>query len=331
MKIGIVNNCLRGETRVAATPDTTGKIIKDGHQVLAEHGLGILSSFADEDYTKKGALLTDRAAVLTADIILSVVPPKKSDVHSFKKGQWLVCNLTSFDDKADMKDLVSSDIGVIDLGKMPRISRAQSMDILSSQSLIAGYKAATDALSLLKKNAPLLMTAAGNLFAAKALIIGAGVAGLQAISVLKRAGANVIATDIRASSKIEIESVGGKFIQDFTSELSNTDIIITAAQVIGQKPPVLITKKDMQKLPPHAVLIDLADGNIEDNLERTDIILIKDKYFERKLPFCASTFFSNNIYAFLQTFDYLKRTDSNDEIMRAVLACSDGFLTRLAP
>ncbi len=328
MKIGIVNNCLRGETRVAASPETVKKMIENGHEVSVEHGLGEASGFDDLLYQSAGAKLQSRDVVLNAGIILSVVPPKKADLHFFKSGQWLICDLSGFDDKADMQDLVLTDIGVIDLGKMPRISRAQPMDILSSQSLIAGYKAATDALSLLKKTAPLLMTSAGTLFPAKACVVGAGVAGLSAVSVLKRAGSNVIASDIRSESKAEVESLGGKFVQDIALELKGADILITSAFSSNKKPPLLIKKEQIDEMAQNAVVIDMAQGNVEENFKRKDIVFIKDKYFARKLAKCASELFSNNVYAFLKAFDYLQKIPQDDEILRSTLICSDGFLIK---
>ncbi len=329
MKIGIVNNCLRGETRVAATPQTVAMMKKDGFEVLAEKGLGILSSFCDELYQKAGAVLENRDNVLKADIILSVVPPKKTDLHFFKSGQWLICNLTSFDDKADMQDLVATDIGVIDLAKMPRISRAQPMDILSSQALIAGYKAATDALYYLRKTAPLMITSFGTLFAAKAVVVGAGLKGLQAASVLKRMGATVFVNDIRKESKAEIESVGAKFICSVTEYLKDADILITSAVSDGKKAPRLIHADDIQTMAQNAVVIDMAEGNVEEGFKRGDITFLKDKYYERKLPFSASTLFANNVLSFLRTFNYLENLDFHDEIIRNVTTCSEGFLIKV--
>ena len=179
MKIGVVNNSLKGETRVAVTPLTTALYAKEGLQVVVEKGAGEKSGFCDDAYIQNKATLGSRTDILKCEIILSVLPPKKSDLFSFKEGQWLVCDLTSFDDKADMQDLVQTNIGVVDLGKMPRISRAQVMDVLSSQAMIAGYRAATKALEMLSKTAPLLMSAAGTLVPAKAFVIGAGVAGMS--------------------------------------------------------------------------------------------------------------------------------------------------------
>ncbi len=327
MKIGVVNNCLKGETRVAMTPQTAQKYIKEGYEILFEKCAGINAGFQDEAYQKAGVLLFEREKVLESHIILSVLPPKKSDLPSFKEGQWLVCDMTSFDDKAEMQDLVKTDIGVIDLGRMPRISRAQVMDVLSSQSLIAGYKAATTALDALKKTTPLLMTSAGTLTPAKAVVIGAGVAGLQAISVLKRMGANVLATDIRPESKTEIESVGGKFVQDAISELETADILITAAFSVGKKAPLLVKKENIQKMPQNAIVIDMSEGNVEEGFSRPDIYFIKDRHFERRLAHSASILFSNNVYAFLAAFNFLgEKTNFDDELLRAVLICSDGFL-----
>lgn len=327
MKIGVVNNCLKGETRVAATPQTVKKYVGDGFDVVVEKFAGVLSGFEDEVYQKEGASISDREGVLKADILLSVLPPKKSDLSLFKAGQWLVCDMSSYEDKAQMQDLVMTDIGVIDLSKMPRISRAQIMDILSSQALIAGYKAATIALENLKKTAPLLMTSAGTLAPAKAVVIGAGVAGLEAVSVLKRMGANVVANDVRPESKTEIESVGGKFVQDITPELEKADILITAAFSVGKKAPLLVKKEDVEKMPLGSVVVDMAGSNVEMSNKRDDIFILQDRHIVRRLPNPASVLFSNNVYAFLKTFDFLgNQANFEDEILRAVLICSDGFL-----
>jgi len=327
MKIGLVNNSLRQETRVAATPQTVKKFINDGHFVLVEQGAGQKSGFDDGAYLNAGAVVAPRPEVLTADFILSVLPPRKTDLHFFKEKQWLLCNLSSFDDKADLQDLAKTDIGVIDMGKMPRISRAQTMDILSSQSVLAGYKAALIALNSLHKTAPLLMTSAGTLVPAKAVVIGAGVAGLSAISTLKRMGANVVATDIRFESKAEIESVGGKFSSNITAEIASTDILICAAFSAGKKAPLLIKKSQIEKMPFKSVVIDMANGNVEPFSERPDIYFIQDKHLERKLAASASTFFANNVYSFLQTFHYLQKdVNYEDEILRDVLVCFGGFL-----
>ncbi|MBR2299729.1 MAG: hypothetical protein IJ870_04055 [Alphaproteobacteria bacterium] len=327
MKIGVVNNCLKGETRVAMTPQTAQKYVHDGFEVYMEKGAGNQACFEDGEYVANGARCTDRAGVLESDIILSVLPPKKEDLGAFKAGQWLVCDMSSFEDKAQMQDLVRTDIGVIDLSKMPRISRAQVMDVLSSQALVSGYRAAMFALSVLKKTAPLLMTSAGTLTPARAVVIGAGVAGLQAISVLKRMGANVVATDIREESKTEIESVGGKFAQDISRELEGADILITSAFSANKKPPLLVQKEALNKLAKNAVVLDMAEGNVEKNDMRSDLQFFANRHFERELAYSASTLFANNVYAFLKGFDYFAdSTDFEDEILRAVLICSDGFL-----
>lgn len=327
MKIGLINNFLRDETRVAATPQTVKKFIADGHIVFVEDGAGYQSGFEDTAYAEAGAILKQRADVLTADFILSIMPPLKTDLHFFKESQWLLCDLTSFDDKADLQDLAKTDIGVIDMGKMPRITRAQSMDILSSQAMLAGYKAALIALNALSQTAPLMMTSAGTLLPAKAIVVGAGVAGLSAISVLKRMGANVIATDIRFESKAEIESVGGKFLSDIKNELAGAHILICAAFSAGKQAPLLIKKEQIEQLPPHAVVIDMAQGNVERGFERPDIYFVQNKYLQRELAFSASTLFANNVYSFLQTFHYMQKdVDYEDEILRDVLVCFGGFL-----
>ena len=327
MKIAIMNNSLRAETRVSATPKTAEQFIRDGHHVIIEAGAGLQSGFDDAAYRAIGADISQRSQALTADFILSVVPPLKTDLHFFKKDQWLLCDLTSFDDKADLQDLAKTDIGVIDMGKMPRISRAQNMDILSSQAMLAGYKAATLALDRLHQSAPLLMTSAGTLFAVKAVIIGAGVAGLQAAAVLKRMGANVIATDIRNESKAEIESVGAKFVSDVSDEISTANILICSAFAKGKKAPLLVKKEQIEQMPYRSVVIDMANGNVQSTTLRNDIYFVQNKYLERSLPISASTLFANNVYQFLHLFHYMDaNTDYEDEILRNVLVCYDGFL-----
>lgn len=327
MKIGVVNNSLKGETRVAVTPQTAALYAKEGLQVIVEKGAGEKSGFGDDAYVQTSATLGSRADVLKSEIILSVLPPKKSDLLHFKGGQWLVCDLTSFDDKADMQDLVRTNIAVVDLGKMPRISRAQVMDVLSSQALIAGYRAATKALEMLSKTAPLLMSAAGTLVPAKAFVIGAGVAGLEAVSVLKRMGANVLATDVRQESKAEVESVGGKFLQDISSAFDGVDVLITSAFSAGKKAPLIVFEKQLAKLSKNAVVIDMAEGNVEDLKMRADIRFLKNRHLERELAYSASMLFANNVYAFLKMFDFMgSKADFEDEIMKSVLTCADGFL-----
>lgn len=329
MQIGLINNSLRDETRVAATPQTVRKFIADGHQLIVEQGAGQKSGFDDFAYIEAGGIIKQRADVLRADFILSVLPPLKTDLHVFQQNQWLLCDLTSFDDKADMQDLAKTDISVIDMGKMPRITRAQSMDILSSQAVLAGYKAAITALSALKQTSPLMITSAGTLAPIKAFVIGAGVAGLSAVSVLKRMGVNVVATDIRPESKTEIESVGGKFSTNINEEILSAHILICAAFSAGKKAPLLIKKQQIEKMPHFAVVIDMAEGNVEPNFNRDDIYFVQNKYLQRKLPFSASTLFANNVFSFLKTFHYMQKdVDFEDEILRDVLVCHGGFLTR---
>ena len=329
MKIGLMNNFLRDETRVCVTPQTVRAFISDGHQVIIEQGAGQKSGFDDFAYIKAGGIIKQRADVLKADFILSVLPPLKTDLHFFKENQWLLCDLTSFDDKAEMQDLAKTDISVIDMGKMPRITRAQSMDILSSQAMLAGVKAALMALNALKQTAPLMITSAGTLAPIKALVVGAGVAGLSAVSVLKRMGANVVATDIRPESKTEIESVGGKFSNSIHEEILSSHILICAAFSAGKKAPLLIKKEQIEKMPHFAVVIDMAEGNIEPDFNRDDIYFVQNKYLQRQLPFSASTLFANNILSFLKTFQYMQKdVDFEDEILRDVLVCRGGFLTR---
>ncbi len=327
MQIGVLNDDFLPETRVSATPETVRKMILKNHDVWVEENAGLLSGFENSAYLKVGAKIKNRAEVLSADIVLSVLPPQKPDLAFFKAGNWFIGAMTDAFNKADLKALADTDIGAVNLSKMPRISRAQSMDVLSSQSMIAGYKAATLSLDYLKKTAPLMMTSAGVLPPVKALVVGAGVAGLEAISVLRRMGANVLAHDIRPQSQSEIESVGGKFIEDYAGELKTVDILITAAKSTNKKPPVLFLKKELEKMPKFAVIVDMADGNIEKDFKRDDLVFICDSFLERRLPVSASFLFSNNILAFLEAFDYMgPNADFKDEILAQTVVCYDGFL-----
>ena len=327
MRIGILNDDFSLETRVSATPETVSKMILKNHEVVVEKNAGVQSGFLDQDYISVGAQIKERKEVLSAQIVLSVLPPQRSDLPFFQADNWFVGAMTAAFDKADLKALAQTDIGAVNLSKMPRISRAQSMDVLSSQSMIAGYKAAHLALNFLKKTAPLMMTSAGLLAPAKALVIGAGVAGLQAISVLSRMGVNVAASDIRAESEAEIQSVGGKFVKDYKKELSNSDILITSAKTNNPKAPVLVSKEEVSQMPPSSVVIDMAGSNVEICTKRDDMTFISDAFLERRVPFSASRLFANNILAFLEAYDYMgKNADFNDEILAQTVVCYDGFL-----
>ncbi|MBO4284923.1 MAG: hypothetical protein J5895_01655 [Alphaproteobacteria bacterium] len=327
MNIGVLNDSFDGETRVSATPQTVQKYVKAGHKVLCETSCGSKAGFSDLLYQKAGAHIKDRSEVLTSDIILSVGAPAEQDFSAFRKNQWFIGNLGPSFAQAQLKELVQSDIGLIDLSKMPRISRAQSMDVLSSQSALAGYKAALFAIDCLNKSVPLLMTAAGTLPPAQALVVGAGVAGLQAASTLKRMGANVIASDIRQETMSEVQSVGAKFTQNFFEELPTSDILITCAFSYGKKAPLLIDKAHFNLLPFGAVAIDLSGANIEKSDDRPDIFFAQDSFFERKIAQSASFLFANNVYHFLSAFDFFsEHADFEDELFSAVCICFGGFL-----
>lgn len=327
MNIGVLNDSFDGETRVSATPQTVQKYVKDGHNVFCETLCGLKAGFNDMLYQKAGAHIKERREVLTSDVILSVGAPAKQDFAAFHENQWFVGNLEFVFDKTLFKELVQTDIGLIDLSKMPRISRAQSMDVLSSQSALSGYKAALFAMEHLNKSVPLLMTAAGTLPPARALVVGAGVAGLQAASTLKRMGANVVASDIRQETMQEVQSVGAKFTQNFFKELPLSDILITSALSYGKKAPLLIDKAHFNLLAQSAVAIDLAGANVEKSDDRPDIFFVQDRFFERRIAHSASLLFANNIYHFLSSFDFFAdHADFEDEIFSAVCVCFGGFL-----
>lgn len=327
MRIGILNDDFSLETRVAATPETVQKMILKKHQVWVEKNAGRRSGFSDASYRFAGAEIKARSEILESDIVLSVLPPQTPDLPFLKAEHWFIGAMTAAFNKADLKALAKTEIRAINLSKIPRISRAQTMDVVSSQAMIAGYKAAYMALNYLKKTAPLLMTSAGLLVPSKALVVGAGVAGLQAIAVLKRMGVNVMAHDIRPESEAEIQSVGGKFVSRIQDELETTDILITAVKNNEREPLLLFQKEELNRMPSNSVIIDMADGNVDTSFNRTDVTFIHDAFLERLLPISASYLFSNNMAAFLDAYDYMgQNADFKDEILDRTIVCYNGFL-----
>ena len=213
MKIAVVKEQAAGEARVAATPETVKKFIGLGAQVAVEAGAGLTASIADADYAAAGATVADRAATVAgADIVLGVQGPDVASLSGVNPGAWIVAGLNPFGDRARVDAYAAAGYEALAMEFMPRITRAQSMDILSSQSNLSGYKAVLDAAAEYGRAFPMMMTAAGTVSAARVFIMGVGVAGLQAIATAKRLGAQVSATDVRAATKEQIESLGAKAI-----------------------------------------------------------------------------------------------------------------------
>tara|TARA_B100000575_G_scaffold270170_1_gene250445 strand:+ start:19 stop:1140 length:1122 start_codon:yes stop_codon:yes gene_type:complete len=275
------------ETRVSITPESVKLFSRLGFEVFIEEGAGELSGYKDSNYLDLGAKIVTRSECLNADVCLCVRMPDPKDIKDLKSSSVLIGILNPYENKSQFADLNTKNISSCCMELIPRISRAQSMDVLSSQANLAGYRSVIDAAEQFGKAFPMMMTAAGRVNPAKVMILGVGVAGLQAIATAKRLGAVVSATDVRAATKEQVESLGGKFImvEDEESKNSETeggyakemsdeykkkqatliaetvakqDIIICTALIPGKKAPVLITEEMVSSMVPGSVVIDLA-------------------------------------------------------------------------
>ncbi len=289
MKIAIPKERRCGEARVAASPDTVRKYVQLGFEVVVESGAGAGASILDGAYREAGAgIAADAAAAFAAgDVILKVQRPLAEELPLFREGQVLIAALAALTDRALVQALAERKVTAFAMELCPRITRAQSMDILSSQANLAGYKAVLDAAAVFGRGIPMMMTAAGTVAPARFLILGAGVAGLQAIATAKRLGGVVYAFDVRPAVKEQVESLGGKFVEvdpealkdaetaggyaremseDFKKKqqarihetLKKTDIAICTALIPGKPAPVLITEEMVKDMRPGSVIVDLA-------------------------------------------------------------------------
>jgi NAD(P) transhydrogenase subunit alpha len=289
MLIGIPAETRSGETRVAATAETVKKMTSSGHRVLVESGAGVRAAQVDAVYQDAGAEIVDRAAALGADLVLKVRAPQAEELPLMKRGAALVGMLEPFNE-AGIAAMNAAGLTAFALEAAPRTTRAQSMDVLSSQANIAGYKAVLLSAAVYGRMMPMMMTAAGTVKAARVLVLGAGVAGLQAIATAKRLGAVVEASDVRPAVKEQIESLGAKFVDvpfetDEEREIAQgaggyarpmpaawmqrqaaavaermrqADIVITTALIPGRKAPVLVTEAMVQSMRPGSVVLDMA-------------------------------------------------------------------------
>ena len=291
MRIGVPLEIRLGETRVAATPETVKKLIGQGHTVVIQKDAGVTASQPDSAYEAVGATIGSAADAFGAEIILKVRAPEAAELKQIKSGSVLLGMLDPFDND-NIAAMASQGVTAFSLEAAPRTTRAQSMDVLSSQANIAGYKAVMVAANEYQRFMPMLMTAAGTVKAARVLILGAGVAGLQAIATAKRLGAVIEASDVRPAAKEQIESLGAKFVDvpyetDEEREIAKgvggyarpmpeswmkrqaalvaeraqqADIVITTALIPGRKPPVLLHSDTVAKMKPGSIVIDLAAG-----------------------------------------------------------------------
>ena len=291
MHIGVPLETVAGESRVAVTPETAKKLKAQGHELHIESGAGVAASVTDEAYIAAGAEITDRAGALGADLVLKVRAPQADELGLMKPGAALVGMLNPFD-AAGLQALAAAGLTSFALEAAPRTTRAQSMDVLSSQANIAGYKAVMIAADKYQRFFPMLMTAAGTVKAARVVILGVGVAGLQAIATAKRLGAVIEASDVRPSVKEQVESLGGKFIEvsydtaeekeaavgvggyarpmppswlarqqvEVAKRVAAADIVISTALIPGRAAPTLVTEDMVKSMKPGSVIIDIAAG-----------------------------------------------------------------------
>jgi NAD(P) transhydrogenase subunit alpha len=291
MLIGIPAETAAGETRVAATPETVKKLKAQGHTLRVQSGAGLAASVTDAAYVAAGGEITDAAGALGCELVLKVRSPSDAEIPHMKPGTTLVGMLNPFD-AAGLQKLASAGLTAYALEAAPRTTRAQSMDVLSSQANIAGYKAVMMAADKYQRFFPMLMTAAGTVKAARVVILGVGVAGLQAIATAKRLGAVIEASDVRPSVKEQIESLGGKFIEvsydtpeekeaavgvggyakpmppswlarqqiEVAKRVALADIVISTALIPGRAAPTLITEDMVKSMKPGSVIVDIAAG-----------------------------------------------------------------------
>ena len=336
MKIVSISENQNLEKRIAITPEIAKKYISLGFEVLLSEGYGNHLGIKDEEYKKLGTQISkDEKEILnSANIIVQLGLPVDEKIFIIKENQTLIGILNPYNNEEKLKTLVKKNINVFSLELLPRITRAQSMDILSSQANLAGYKAVIESFAEFEKAIPMMMTAAGTVPAAKVLVVGAGVAGLQAIATAKRMGAIVFATDVRIASKEQVESLGGKFLivegaenleteggyakeasEDFKKKqeellsetLKKIDIVICTALIPGKKAPLIIKDTMIQNMQSGSIIYDLAaiqGGNtafteVDKIIDKNGVKIMGESNILNKLPISASNLYAKNLFNFV--------------------------------
>ncbi len=366
--IGVPKEVLSGENRVAVIPDVISKYMKKGYQIIVEKGAGLNAGIRDEIYENAGAKITEDIQQLysSSDIILKVQRPvehpvqKKNELELMKKGTLLITFLYSLHYPELAKKAAALGIDIISMDAIPRTTIAQRMDALSSQANIAGYKSVIITANHLKKIFPLMMTASGTISPAKVVIMGAGVAGLQALGTAKRLGAVVEVSDVRPAVKEEVESLGGKFIDVPTDQsmqdasgyakeqseeflkkqkeiifkhVTEADIVITTALIPGKKAPILVTKEMVKNMRPGSVVLDMAvefGGNCEisekgKTVVKYDVTIVGEPNLPSLVPYHASEMYSKNLYNLIEHFTKEGKFnfDMEDEILKGATITKD--------
>jgi len=360
MKIASILENHKIEKRVAITPEIAKKYISLGIDVSLCENYAKHLGISDEEYKKLGVLIlnNEKEIIGSADIIVQLGLLDEDKNSSLKENQTFIGVLNPYDNKDKINVLIKKNINIFSLELLPRITRAQSMDILSSQANLAGYKAVVESFANFEKAIPMMMTAAGTIPAAKVLVVGAGVAGLQAIATAKRMGAIVFATDVRMASKEQVESLGGKFLtvegtenleteggyakeasEDFkikqeellSETLKKIDIVICTALIPGKKAPVIIKENMIDKMQPGSIIYDLAaiqGGNtahtvVDKIIDKNGIKIMGESNILNKLPISASNLYAKNVFNFVSNlFDKESKNiniNLDDEIIEKTL------------
>jgi NAD(P) transhydrogenase subunit alpha len=371
-RIAVTGERRQGETRVAATPETVKKLIGLGAEVTVEAGAGASASIRDSDYEAAGARLAKdaAAAIKDADILLKVRGPSDAEIGALKKGALVVGLFNPHADRPLVDALAKSGASAFAMEFVPRITRAQVMDALSSQANLAGYRAVIEAAAAYGKVLPMMMTAAGTVAAAKVFVMGAGVAGLQAIATARRLGAVVTANDVRPAAKEQVESLGAKFIAVMDDEfkaaetaagyakemsaeyqakqaaltaehIQKQDIVITTALIPGRPAPRLVTAAQVASMKPGSVIVDLAveaGGNVEgarlgEIAEVSGVKIVGIPNLPGRIPADSSALYARNLFAFVGLLldkEGALAPDLEDEILKAALITKDGAVVHPA-
>lgn len=334
MILGVLKETKVNERRVALSPEIVKLLIKKDFRIRIESGAGLGSNFADDDYRSAGADIVSKSEIFTTDVILKVNAPTQEEASQYKNGAISISLLYPYTQPELLDILNARQITSFAMDAVPRISRAQKMDALSSQANLAGYKAVIMGANTLGKIFPLMMTAAGTITPAKVLIFGAGVAGLQAIATAKRLGAVVEVSDVRPETKEQVESLGGRFLTVETTEdvkteggyakevsqefltkqqqlikdkIKDADLVITTALVMGKKSPILVTEEMVKSMKAGSVIVDMAvesGGNCEisefnKTVEKHHVTIIGESNIPSLLPINASQLYATNLSALL--------------------------------
>ncbi len=366
MKIAVPKETRDYETRVAATPGTVRKFVDLGCDVAVQTGAGAAGVFTDAAYEEAGASIagTFAEAVKDADVVLKVQRPTKTEIRSLGKGTVLICMMAPHADPEIMQACAAKGVEAFAMELMPRISRAQSMDVLSSQANLAGYKAVIEAASLYGRAFPQMMTAAGTVAPARVFVMGVGVAGLQAIATARRLGAVVTATDVRPDTEEQVKSLGAKFIavkneefeqaqtsggyaremsEDYKRQqaeliaehIASQEVVVTTAQIPGRKAPVLVTREMVASMKTGAVIVDLAieqGGNVEGAefdkvaVSENGVKIIGYPNMAGRLAADASSLFARNLLNFLSPFikEGALALNDEDELVKGTRLSRDG-------